>query len=72
VFQLDESTRAFYFRAGFDQALAVHVIFGLHDDFALMFARSALTQSINPDDTTLPAWFEAAAAISPLRLHRPS
>ena len=43
-----------------------------HAPLLSMFARSALNQLINADDTTLPAWFEAAAAISPLRLHRPS
>jgi hypothetical protein len=43
----------------------------LHAPLLSMFARSAIGQLINADDTTLPTWFEAAAAISPLRLHRP-
>jgi hypothetical protein len=36
-----------------------------------MFARSAIHHLINADDAGLLAWFEAAATISPLRLHRP-
>ena len=43
----------------------------LHAPLLSMFARSAIGQLTNADDTTLPTWFEAAAAISPLRLHRP-
>ncbi len=43
-----------------------------HTPLLSMFARSALGQLINADDATLPAWFDAAAAISPSRLHRPS
>lgn len=43
----------------------------LHAPLLSMFARSAIGQLTNADDTTLPSWFEAAAAISPLRLHRP-
>ncbi|HTB11545.1 MAG TPA: hypothetical protein VK752_08240 [Bryobacteraceae bacterium] len=42
-----------------------------HAPLLSMFARSALNQLINADDTTLPTWFEAAAAISPVRLRRP-
>jgi len=36
-----------------------------------MFERSAISHLINADDEGLSAWFVAAAAISPLRLHRP-
>ena len=36
-----------------------------------MFARTALNQLINADDAALPDWFEAAAAISPVRLRQP-
>jgi hypothetical protein len=42
-----------------------------HVPLLSMFARSALDRLINADDATLPDWFEVAAAISPLRLHRP-
>jgi hypothetical protein len=56
-----------------DRQTAGRSLEGLHHTPLLsMFARSALGQLINADDTTLPAWFEAAAAISPSRLHRPS
>jgi hypothetical protein len=43
-----------------------------HTPLISMFARLALNQLIKADDTTLPDWFGAAAAISPLRLHPPS
>jgi hypothetical protein len=42
-----------------------------HAPLLSMFARSALNHLINADDATLPDWFESAAAVSPVRLHRP-
>jgi hypothetical protein len=36
-----------------------------------MFARSAIDRLISAEDSTLLSWFEDAAAITPLHLHRP-
>jgi hypothetical protein len=42
-----------------------------HRPLLSMFANSSVHQLINVDDARLLAWFEEAAAISPLRLHPP-
>jgi hypothetical protein len=42
-----------------------------HRPLLSMFANSSVQQLINADDARLLAWFEEAAAISPLRLHPP-
>ena len=56
-----------------DRQTAGRSLEGIHHTLLLsMFARSAIGQLINADDTTLLAWFEAAAAVSPLHLHRHS
>ena len=42
-----------------------------HPSVLSMFARTAIQYLIGAEDATLAAWFEAAAAVSPLRLRRP-
>ncbi|HKD09460.1 MAG TPA: hypothetical protein VKB79_26380 [Bryobacteraceae bacterium] len=44
---------------------------GGHPHLLSMFASSSVQQLINADDARLLAWFDEAAAISPLRLHPP-